>query len=62
MNGALLFDSGRDVLKEEAYPVLQKVGEILERYATNVIEVEGHTDNVPIHNSRFASNDECFII
>ncbi len=58
MNGALLFDSGRDVLKEEAYPVLQKVGEILERYATNVIEVEGHTDNVPIHNSRFASNDE----
>ncbi len=31
---------------------------ILERYAGSVIEVEGHTDNVPMHNAQFANNNE----
>lgn len=57
LNGAFLFDSGSAELKEEAEPVLDKVGQILTRYAGSVIEIEGHTDNVPIHNSRFESND-----
>lgn len=58
MKGALLFDSGSDALKEESYGVLDKVGVILERYAQGVIEIEGHTDNVPINSSRFPSNEE----
>lgn len=58
MKGSLLFDSGSDQLREEAKPVLDKVGLILERYGTGTIEIEGHTDNVPIHTSRFASNNE----
>lgn len=58
MKGALLFDSGSDELREESYAVLDKVGVILERYAEGVVEIEGHTDNVPIHSSRFASNEE----
>ncbi len=58
MNGALLFDSGSDTIREDALPVLDKVGRILERYASSTIEIEGHTDNVPIHNARFADNDE----
>ena len=37
---------------------MDKVGQILERYADSTIEIEGHTDNVPIHNARFANNDE----
>ncbi|MBO4337127.1 MAG: flagellar motor protein MotB, partial [Lachnospiraceae bacterium] len=57
LNGALLFDSGSADLKEEAYPVLDKVGQLLTRYAGSTIEIDGHTDNVPIHNSRFESND-----
>lgn len=57
LNGALLFDSGSAELKEEAKPVLDKVGQILMRYAGSTIEIEGHTDNVPIHNSRYESND-----
>lgn len=57
LNGAFLFDSGSADLKEESKPVLDKVGQILMRYADSVIEIEGHTDNVPIHNSRFESND-----
>ena len=35
-----------------------RVALILERYAESEIEIEGHTDNVPIHTSRFASNNE----
>jgi chemotaxis protein MotB len=58
MKGALLFDSGSDQLKEESYEVLDKVGVILERYASGTIEIEGHTDNVPINSARFADNEE----
>ncbi len=58
MKGSLLFDSGSDDLKDEAKPVLDKVGVILERYAGGTIEIEGHTDNVPISTARFANNNE----
>lgn len=58
LNGALLFDSGSADLKEESKPILDKVAQILARYAESTIEIEGHTDTVPIHNSRFANNDE----
>lgn len=58
MSGALLFDSGRADLKREAEPVLAKVGMILERYGEGTIEIEGHTDNVPMSSGRYASNEE----
>ncbi len=58
MKGSLLFNSGSDELKEESKPVLNKVGLILERYAAGTIEIEGHTDNVPISGGRFRSNNE----
>ena len=58
LKGALLFDSGNDKLREKSLPVVSKVGVILERYAESTIEIEGHTDNVPIHNARFANNNE----
>lgn len=58
MKGALLFDSGSALLKEEAMEVLNKVGSILERYGTGIIEIEGHTDNVPINTAQYPSNEE----
>ena len=58
LNGAFLFDSGSAEIREEAEPVLARVGVILEKYAESTIEIEGHTDNVPIHSARFASNNE----
>ncbi|MBQ8118349.1 MAG: flagellar motor protein MotB [Lachnospiraceae bacterium] len=58
MKGAILFDSGSAELKEESYAVLDKVGVILERYAKGEIEIEGHTDNVPMNSARYASNEE----
>ena len=58
LNGALLFDSGSAALKKESFPMMEKLGELLGRYAESIIEVEGHTDNVPIHTVRFANNNE----
>lgn len=58
LNGALLFDSGKADLKQEALPLMEKVGVILQKYAQSVIEVEGHTDNVPISTAKFANNNE----
>ena len=58
LKGALLLDSGSSELKAEALPVMEKLGLILERYAGSVIEIEGHTDNVPINSARFANNNE----
>lgn len=58
MNGALLFDSGSAELKENAMQVLDKVGVVLERYGDGIIEIEGHTDNVPISSAKYASNEE----
>lgn len=58
LNGALLFDSGSAELKEEAKPLLDKIGQLLTRYAQSTIEIEGHTDNVPIHNAKYADNNE----
>lgn len=58
LNGAILFDSGRAQLKSEVLPVLEQIGVILEKYAKHTIEIEGHTDNVPIHNALFENNNE----
>lgn len=59
MKGALLFDSGSSEVKEESKAVLDKAGMILERYgADTTIEIEGHTDNVPISSAKFADNEE----
>ena len=58
MNGALLFDSGSAELKEESTEILEKVGAVLQRYSSGIIEIEGHTDNVPINSARYASNEE----
>ncbi len=58
LQGSLLFDSGSTVLKEESLPVLDKIGVMLERYAQSTIEVEGHTDNVPMSGSKYSNNDE----
>ncbi|MCR5272413.1 MAG: flagellar motor protein MotB [Lachnospiraceae bacterium] len=57
LNGALLFDSGQSDVREDAIPILTKVSSILEAYTENIIEVEGHTDNVPISNDKYESND-----
>ncbi len=57
LKGSVLFDSGSATIKEEALPLISKIAMMLQRYAQSTIEIEGHTDNVPISTSRFESND-----
>lgn len=58
LKGGVLFNSGSAKLKEEAMPVVERVALILERYAEHQIEIEGHTDTVPMHNGKYANNNE----
>lgn len=59
MNGGLLFDSGSAQLKDDAKLIIDKVGLILERYGNaGTIEIEGHTDNVPMKSAQYPSNEE----
>lgn len=58
LNGAILFDSGSVELKEEALPILNQVGIILQKYSAGTIEIEGHTDNVPMSGAKYSNNDE----
>lgn len=48
LNGSLLFESGTDDIKQESKILLSKVGDILLRYEDCLIEIIGHTDNVPV--------------
>ena len=57
LSGAFLFDSGQASLKREAIPVLDKIGVILTKYADHTVEIEGHTDSVPLNGGRYENND-----
>lgn len=57
LNGAFLFDSGKVDIKSDAIPVLNKIGVLLTRYADSDIEIEGHTDSVPLNGGRYENND-----
>ena len=57
LNASVLFAQGEASLQNEAREVLGAVAGLL-KDAPQRIEVEGHTDNLPITNERFASNWE----
>ena len=53
----LLFDSGDARLSPAATPLLHKIGRVIQ--TVNVpVEIEGHTDDVPIHTDAYPSNWE----
>ncbi len=55
MNSELLFLSGEAELSKKAIPVLKKIAEVINPLP-NMVNIEGHTDNVPIENIKFRSN------
>lgn len=57
LNGAFLFDSGKADIKTDAIPVLNKIGVLIMKYADSDIEIEGHTDSVPLNGGRYENND-----
>lgn len=54
---AAFFPPGDDTVSADAYDTLQKIAEAI-RQLPNPVRLEGHTDSVPIHNTRFRSNWE----
>ncbi len=57
LTGDLLFDTGRAELKPAARKSLQKMIPLLDQ-ADYLINVAGHTDNLPIQTAEFSSNWE----
>jgi chemotaxis protein MotB len=54
---AAFFASGDDAVAPPSVAILEKISQVA-RGITNPMRLEGHTDSVPIHNSRFRSNWE----
>jgi chemotaxis protein MotB len=54
---AVFFGSGDDTITEASLPSIGKMAAVLQGLP-NPVRLEGHTDSVPIHNSRFRSNWE----
>ena len=54
---AAFFASGDDQVAPVSLPILAKIAGVIE-IVPNQVRLEGHTDSVPIHNSRFRSNWE----
>ncbi len=52
----VLFDSGKAQLRRGAYPVLDKVANVLQEVSDQPIGIEGHTDDQPIKYSGWADN------
>ncbi|MFA5017414.1 MAG: flagellar motor protein MotD [Methylobacter sp.] len=55
MNSEMLFLSGEAELSKKAIPVLKKIVEVINPLP-NMVNIEGHTDNIPIDNIKFRSN------
>ncbi len=54
---AALFPSGEDEIAKDTYPSIRRIAEAMQKIP-NPARMEGHTDAIPIHNSRFRSNWE----
>ena len=57
MKGALIFGSASADLTPEAMDILDKISTILKMYDGHLIEIEGHTDNIPIVHELYTTND-----
>lgn len=55
LKDSILFETGEAELKPQSKDVLNKINTLI-KSLPNAIVVEGHTDNVPIHNSEYDSN------
>ena len=57
LKGSILFDSGKAEIKEEAKPILSNIGDLLAKFEGYTIEIEGHTDNVPMTSGTYKDNN-----
>lgn len=57
INESLLFSAGSAELSADANHVINEIAQLV-KDNQHAIQVEGHTDNIPIHNATFFSNWE----
>ena len=58
LSNAILFDSGKDKLREEGKAAVAQLVPALDKVGEREFLVAGHTDNVPIRTARFKNNWE----
>jgi chemotaxis protein MotB len=58
IGGKVLFDSGSSELLSDATYILRDIIQILKENPQYDIDIQGHTDNLPISTSKFSSNWE----
>jgi chemotaxis protein MotB len=56
----ILFEKGEALLKPKAYPLMDRIADVLKDTRFNVY-VEGHTDNTPVSTGQYTSNWELSI-
>lgn len=58
MEGEVLFDIGKAILKEEAKPIINGIARMIieKKYDKYGIQIDGHTDNWDINTFQFPSN------
>lgn len=54
----VLFNSGSYIINKNAEHILTRIGNIIKTLPNNYIQIEGHTDNIPINKGLIASNWE----
>ena len=54
----VLFNSGKYKINKEAEPIMHRIGNVLKELPNNKIQVEGHTDDIPINTGLIESNWE----
>lgn len=57
IKGSILFKSGKADIIEEAKPILSRIGDILTNFDGYLVEIVGHTDNVPMTSPTFKDNN-----
>ncbi len=57
LSNQLLFDTGKEEIKDSCKPVLTKIIKIINKI-DNTIKIEGYTDNTPIIDTNYESNWE----
>ncbi|WP_029066694.1 OmpA/MotB family protein [Lachnobacterium bovis] len=45
------------MLNQKQVAILDKISQILGLYTQNTIDIEGHTDNVPISSAKYPNNN-----
>jgi chemotaxis protein MotB len=58
MNDPVLFDLGKAELKPEVFSIMKAIIKVINTQHPAEILVQGHTDDLPIHNNQYPSNWE----